>query len=104
MENKKKVIIEPISVKLEVELNTTILKALENEGFSLNAVCGGKGTCGQCKIQISSNQMENVSPLSPAERKLLTDKEIEQGYRLGCQTQVKNDVRVYLTESFLLNN
>src|SRR6056297_658444 len=103
-DKKKKLIIEPISVKLLVEPRTTVLESLETAGFTVNAVCGGSGTCGQCKIQISSEHTNSVSALTSAEKKVLSEKELKNGYRLACQTEVLNDIRVYLTTSFLQNN
>ena len=51
-------------------------------GKDLHAACGGKGTCGKCKVRVTGE----VSPIMDAERKFLTDSEINSGIRLACMT------------------
>lgn len=52
--------------------------------------CGGKGTCGKCKVRAWGQ----LSPLSPVEQRHLTALEIADGVRLACQTTVAGDCRV----------
>ena len=57
----------------------TLLNYLQENGFFVNAICNGKGTCGKCKVL-----MKNV-PANDKDKKFLTTKEIEEGYVLACQ-------------------
>ena len=45
--------------------------------------CGGKGTCGKCRIRHLSGP---ISPVNQQEQKLLDPEELESGIRLACQT------------------
>lgn len=51
-------------------------------GRDIHAACGGKGTCGKCKIRVKGD----VSAMSDSERKFLTESEIKDGIRLACMT------------------
>ncbi len=53
-------------------------------GAELRTECGGRGTCGKCKVHILRGL---VTPPTPRERKLLSEEEIDRGVRLACQTK-----------------
>ena len=42
---------EPIGRRAHCEAGLTVLEIAHRAGVQLAAVCGGKGTCGQCKVQ-----------------------------------------------------
>lgn len=92
-----KVIFEPISKRVIVDKGTTIMNALKNIGLVLDSPCGGLGTCGKCKV-ICKDQTNGVSKLTQPETKLLSELEIKQGYRLACQTQILDSIKVNLPE------
>lgn len=52
--------------------------------------CGGRGTCGKCKVRATGS----LGPVSLAERRHLTALELADGTRLACQTTVQGDCRV----------
>jgi uncharacterized 2Fe-2S/4Fe-4S cluster protein (DUF4445 family)/predicted metal-binding protein len=52
--------------------------------------CGGHGKCGKCKVVAHGM----LSEISDAERRLLTDAEIERGVRLACMTKAFGDSRI----------
>ena len=54
--------------------------------------CGG-GLCGTCKCLVEEGR-ENTDAVKKKEQKLLSAGELEQGYRLACQTFLKGDVKV----------
>lgn len=64
------------------------------EDLSFNAPCGGKGTCGKCKVRVLSGEL---SPLTEAEEKFLTREELDEGYRLACRAETLNEVTVELS-------
>ncbi|MEC4885224.1 MAG: 2Fe-2S iron-sulfur cluster-binding protein [Scytonema sp. PMC 1070.18] len=53
--------------------------------------CGGYGQCGCCVVEVVEG-MENLSPRTDAENKLLKKK--PENYRLACQTLVNGPVSV----------
>jgi len=77
---------EPLGRRARVAQNTTLLEAARQAGVGLSAVCGGAGTCGDCRVRVVAG--ETSSP---------TEAEAEAasaGFRLACQTRVLGDVRV----------
>mgnify|MGYP005847756595 CR=1 FL=1 len=93
-----KVIFEPISKRIFVNKGTTIITALKTLGLVIESPCGGLGTCGKCKIICQENKT-GLSELSKNELKLLTKHELEQGYRLACQCNALDDIRIVLPEA-----
>jgi len=57
----------------------------------VDAPCGGKGTCGKCRILILDGK---VSEPTGQERKYLSSDEIESGVRLACMTYPEGSVTV----------
>lgn len=53
--------------------------------------CGGKGTCGKCKIKAWG---EGLSPVTEKEKTSLTPRQIQDGYRLACLTYSRGPVTV----------
>ena len=73
---------------------TTILQAMESEERSrVDTPCGGKGRCGKCLVKVLGG---NLTALSDTERAKLSEKEIEEGYRLACIAAVQGDISVEL--------
>jgi len=73
---------------LEVEGGQSLLSALyENEVF-IPSACGGKGSCGFCKITVLSGG----GPVLPTETPYLERKEIRSNVRLACQVKVREDI------------
>lgn len=55
-------------------------------GIDLDVPCGGQGRCGRCKVQIVAGKID--SPLTA----LLSNSHVEEGWVLGCQSIVRQDV------------
>jgi uncharacterized 2Fe-2S/4Fe-4S cluster protein (DUF4445 family) len=62
-------------------------------GINFSASCGGKGTCGKCRVRIVEGK---VSPVSKSETKFLTQDELAKGFRLACMTTAVKDVVIEL--------
>lgn len=65
-----------------------IYSALKRSGIYLVASCGGKGTCGKCKVRVVEGQCDVISFGK------LTQKERESNIVLACQTIPKGDVLI----------
>lgn len=79
--------------QIKVESGTLLSEVISNS-HSLSMPCGGKGTCGKCRVAVSGG----VSKPSENEKRLLTLKEFEAGVRLACMTKVVGDVKVSLPD------
>ena len=54
--------------------------------------CGGEGLCGRCRVRF----LKGPPPPTPAERRLLTPQEIEEGVRLACQAVITRSTELEL--------
>ena len=79
---------------LEVGSGGTLLSTLGENKLFLPSACGGGGTCMQCKCIVS----EGGGSILPTEEPNFTRKEIADGWRLGCQVKVKQDMKVTIPE------
>lgn len=65
----------------------TILDALKEKGDAEVAFCGGRGTCGKCKIRVCDGNL----PVTKSDKKFFSDKELINGWRLACQAVPVSD-------------
>ena len=79
---------------VEVNSGDTLLTTLGNNKIFLPSACGGGGTCVQCKCQV----VEGGGEILPTEEPHFTRKEISDGWRLGCQVKVKQDMKIEVPE------
>jgi len=75
----------------------TLLTALMSQGVSIPSPCGGKATCLQCRVQIK----EGADPPVETDRSTFTKKELNEGWRLSCQSKLKHNLKIYVDESCL---
>ena len=82
---------------ISVEQGSSLLSTLNENGIYLSSACGGKGSCGQCKVQV----LEGGGEVLDSERPHFTRKQIKEHWRLGCQCKVKGDLSIKVSESVL---
>ncbi|RLE35181.1 MAG: NADH:ubiquinone reductase (Na(+)-transporting) subunit F [Acidobacteria bacterium] len=70
----------------------TLLNTLTNAKIFIPSACGGKGTCGVCKVDVHSGG----GALLPTEVGHISRGEARQGTRLACQVKVKQDMEIEL--------
>src|SRR5207245_2705245 len=63
-------------------------------GLPIDSTCGGRGTCGKCKVQV----LQGGAEITTADRKQLRADELEAGWRLSCQAKVYDDTTVTVPE------
>ncbi|NLM76764.1 MAG: 2Fe-2S iron-sulfur cluster binding domain-containing protein [Ruminococcaceae bacterium] len=83
---------------LQVKGGSSLLSSLAGQGIFIPSACGGKATCGLCKVQV----LEGAGPLLPTEAPYLDQAERTAGYRLSCQVKVKQNLQI-LVPSELFN-
>lgn len=79
---------------IEVESGNTLLSTLGNNKIFLPSACGGGGTCIQCKCQV----MSGGGSMLPTEEPHFSRREAADGWRLGCQVKVKEDMEIQVPE------
>ena len=82
---------------ISVAQGGSLLSTLAENNIYLPSACGGKGSCGQCKVQVPSGGGEILD----SEKGQFTRKEIKEGWRLGCQCKVKGDISIKVDDSVM---
>jgi Na+-transporting NADH:ubiquinone oxidoreductase subunit F len=80
--------------EFQVPAGEKLLTALSKVGLYLPGGCGGKGTCGQCRVKV----LKGGGPMLPTESGLIGRKEAADHVRLGCQVTIREDVRVRIPD------
>jgi|GluameStandDraft_1065615.scaffolds.fasta_scaffold00439_31 Na+-transporting NADH:ubiquinone oxidoreductase subunit F len=75
----------------------TLLSTLGDQNIFLSSACGGKGSCGQCKVQV----FEGGGDILPTETVHFSRKQMKDHWRLGCQVKVKEDMAIGVPASVL---
>lgn len=83
--------------ELEVEQGNSVMSTLNENGIFLPSACGGKASCGQCKLQI----LKGGGEILDSERPHFSRKEIKDKWRLGCQAKVNGDMELKVPESVM---
>lgn len=89
---KHSVVFQPVGAKIEVEPGTHLLEAASEAGVYINSLCGGEGVCGKCRLQVTRGE---AKPNSHSIRFLSRD-EINTGFVLACQTEVSDDLEIWV--------
>ncbi len=84
---------EPVGRRGECQKTESLLACALRLGVGISSVCGGKGTCHSCRLQVLS---DTVSKATPSERETFTPKELKAGWRLACQTYPASDVKLHV--------
>ena len=79
---------------LTTQAGGKLLQTLADNNIFLSSACGGGGTCGQCKCIVE----EGGGAMLPAEESHFTMREAKQGWRLSCQTPVKQNIKIKVDE------
>lgn len=94
---KVKITINGGKKEIEIESGKSLLNSLHEGGVMLSSACGGKGSCGQCKVQV----LEGGGDILPTETVHFSRKEQQDHWRLGCQVKVKDNMAILVPDSVL---
>ena len=81
-------------------LGTPLLQAARQLGVDIDSVCGGRGICGRCQIELAEGQFAkhgitsaaaHITPLSDPERRFAERRGLAGGRRLSCHAKLKGD-------------
>lgn len=83
-----------VTINNEMDVNVpaggSLLSTMAGADIFLPSACGGKGSCGQCKVQVHSG----AGDILPTEQVHFTRKQIKDDWRLACQVKVKDDMKI----------
>ncbi len=80
--------------EIDVKGGKPLLGTLMEEGIFIPSACGGRGSCGLCKVKVT----EGAGQYLPTELPWLTEEERADSIRLSCQLKVKNDMFIEIPE------
>ncbi len=101
MTNDALVVFTPSGRRGRFEHGTTVLEAARRLGVDLDSVCGGRGICGRCQIEVSEGEhakhgitsaATHLTPAAELEARYAADRGLAERRRLGCTASVAGDV------------
>jgi uncharacterized 2Fe-2S/4Fe-4S cluster protein (DUF4445 family) len=93
------VTLQPVGRRIEVEPGTNLLEAAQRAGVEMVASCSGIGICSTCKVRVPQGR---VTPATDTEIEELGPDQLAAGFRLACQTEPLEDVRVEIPRESLV--
>jgi uncharacterized 2Fe-2S/4Fe-4S cluster protein (DUF4445 family) len=87
--------------QVEPHEGETLLQITQRAGLPLPSACGGKGTCGKCRIILEATGDKSPPPPTEKENQVL-GRLVEQGYRLACETPAVGSARVQIPPESLI--
>lgn len=82
---------------LTVQGGYSLLNYFAENKIFIPSACGGKATCGYCKVEVLSG----AGHILPTEEVFIGPKERTKGMRLACQVKVRNDIEVLISPDLL---
>jgi len=80
--------------EFKVQGGQYLLSYLIENGIPISASCGGKASCGYCKVRLK----KGGGPILPTEEIFMSREELLNGTRLACQVKVKDDSDIYIPD------
>jgi Na+-transporting NADH:ubiquinone oxidoreductase subunit F len=80
-----------------VDGGKNLLSVMVGEKLFIPSACGGRGTCGLCKLKV----LEGAGPLLPTEEPYLEKDERESNVRLACQVKVRENLKIEIPKELL---
>lgn len=69
------------TIKICLKGSKSLLVQLREQGYYIPSWCGGKGTCGKCKIRF----LHDVPKAKDTDREVLSERTAAEGWRLACK-------------------
>lgn len=104
-----RIVFQPAGRQGDVPAGITILEAARSLGVEIESICGGRQTCGKCRVIIEEGSFpklgirssrDHVSPISEREARYAQRKglDIEHGHRLSCSATICGDLLITVPE------
>ncbi|RGS67822.1 DUF4445 domain-containing protein [Roseburia inulinivorans] len=78
----------------QIKQQKNLLEMLQEKNEYISAPCNGNGICGKCIVRYKSGATEPTKQ----DREFLSEKQLEQGYRLACQSYPTEEYKVEIPE------
>ena len=83
--------------KINIKGGGSLLEMLTAQKIFIPSACGGRGTCGYCKVRV----LEGAGQILPTEEAYMDAKERAEGIRLSCQVKLRNDLKIEIPSELL---
>ncbi|MBI4732306.1 MAG: DUF4445 domain-containing protein [Chloroflexi bacterium] len=84
---------QPVGKRGTARTGQTLLETAQASGVGLASVCGGVGTCEECRLRVVTG---SLSAPTLVEQAALGGDALAAGWRLACQAQALSDVNLYI--------
>ena len=81
---------------IKIEGGDSLLSSLAENKVFIPSACGGKATCGLCKVKV----LDGAGDILPTEKPYLSASEINDNIRLSCQIKIKRNLRIVIPNEF----
>ena len=96
MGERHQVTLQPSGRRGEIEAGKTLLEAAQSLGIEIRSDCGGRGTCGKCRIEVLEGG-QTLDPPTAFEESVLGER-LRAGYRLACRTSLRAPLLLMIPE------
>lgn len=97
---KVRIVFQPSGRRGEVLLGQSILEAAQELGVEISSICGGKQSCGKCRVRVEWGE---ISPLTEEETKFISLDDLRKGHRLACAAKIKSDSLITIPKESLID-
>ncbi len=110
--NDHLVLFMPSGKRGRFETGTTVLEAARQLGVYVESVCGGRGICGRCQIEVQEGKFakhritssnDHISEFSPKEVRYAGLRDLKDGRRLSCSATVLGDLVIDVPQDIAVN-
>ncbi|MCA1553326.1 MAG: ASKHA domain-containing protein, partial [Chloroflexi bacterium] len=77
----------PQQITTHAPEGTTLFNAANWAGVAIDSTCGGRGTCGKCKVRVRVGGL----PITDADVRFLQPDELRDGWRLSCRAAIHDE-------------
>ena len=93
-------------------VGTNVLEAARSLGVYVESVCGGRGICGRCQVEVQEGQFakhgitsakDHLSPFGPKEERYAALRDLKDGRRLSCSATIAGDLVIDVPQDVAVN-
>jgi len=81
-------------LELAIPVGGKLMQGLADADLFVPSACGGGGTCGQCRVRVTSGG----GAILPTETSVINKRDAADHYRLACQVSVKQNMNVQVAD------
>jgi len=100
LDTQHRVTFQPQGRAVSVLSGTTILEAAGIAGLVVDTPCGGAGTCGKCRVQVT----QGAGEVTDADQRVFSTEDLQKGWRLACQNAATDGMVVHVPTASLFGS